>query len=108
MAYEYHVIPAPAKGRKVPGAKTPDARYAAALVEVLNAQAAEGWDYVRAEVLPCAERQGLTGSRTVYVNVLVFRRPLDRVADLVAPAPTGDAEAAMRRLSAPGPGQDDL
>ncbi len=72
--FEYRVIPAPASGRKAKGAKSADARYAAALSDVLNAEAAEGWEFVRAEVLPCAERQGLTGSRTVYVNVLVFRR----------------------------------
>ncbi len=36
---------------------------------------AEGWEYVRADVLPSEERSGLTGRTTVYHNVLVFRRP---------------------------------
>lgn len=35
----------------------------------------------RAEVLPCEERQGLTGSKTVFANVLIFRRELDDDAD---------------------------
>ena len=74
MAFEYHVIPAPAKGRKARGAGSPDARYALALAEALNDEARNGWEFVRAEVLPSQEKQGLTGSRTVYVNVLVFRR----------------------------------
>lgn len=83
MAFEYHVIPAPAKGQKDKGAKTADARYAVALAQVLNAEAAQGWEFVRAEVLPCDERQGLTGSKTVFVNVLVFRREVDDTTDEV-------------------------
>ncbi|WP_138466839.1 DUF4177 domain-containing protein [Poseidonocella sp. HB161398] len=87
MTYEYHVIPAPERGQKAKGAKTPDARYAAALAEVLNAEAAAGWEFQRAEVLPCQEKQGLTGSKTVYVNVLVFRRPAAAAAAGTAAAP---------------------
>ncbi len=90
MSYEYHVIPAPERGRKAKGAKTPDARYAAALAEVLNAQSAEGWEFQRAEVLPSQEKQGLTGSRTVYVNVLVFRRPATGPLPAAAPDEPGE------------------
>ncbi|MEM8555096.1 MAG: DUF4177 domain-containing protein [Pseudomonadota bacterium] len=92
MAHEYRVIPAPAKGTKAPGAKTPDARYAAALAQVLNDEAADGWEFVRAEVLPTEERQGLTGSKTVFVNVLVFRRAVFEQAD-------PSTEAALRMLA---------
>ncbi|WP_253949106.1 DUF4177 domain-containing protein [Mangrovicoccus sp. HB161399] len=95
MSYEYQVIPAPERGRKARGAKTPDARYAAALAEVLNAQSAEGWEFQRAEVLPSQEKQGLTGSRTVYVNVLVFRRPA-----------SGGSPSALPAAAAEVPGED--
>ncbi|WP_236638515.1 DUF4177 domain-containing protein [Mangrovicoccus ximenensis] len=89
MSYEYHVIPAPERGQKARGAKTPDARYAAALAEVLNAQSSEGWEFQRAEVLPSQEKQGLTGSRTVYVNVLIFRRPAAGTAPAALPESPG-------------------
>ena len=60
----------------------------AALGSALNAMAAQGWEYVRAETLPSEERSGLTSRTTVWMNVLVFRRA-------VAPAQTA--------VAAPGP-----
>jgi len=77
MRYEYLVVPAPLRGQKLKGAKTPEARFAAAMADILNDQARAGWEYIRSDVLPSEERQGLTGSRTVFVNMLVFRRPVD-------------------------------
>ena len=47
--YEYTVIPAPDRGDRSKGAKTPTERYAAALAEAINTMAADGWDYLRAE-----------------------------------------------------------
>jgi len=72
--YEYKVIPAPSKGRKAPGVKTAEARFALGVQEAMNEQAAEGWQYLRADLLPSEERQGLTSSQTVYRSVLVFQR----------------------------------
>lgn len=77
QAYEYRVVPAPNRGRKARGAKTTPERFALALSEAMNAQAADGWEFVRADTLPCEERSGLTGRAIVPVNVLVFRRALD-------------------------------
>lgn len=74
MRYEYSVIAAPTRTEKAREAKTPTDRYALALTATLNRMAAEGWDYLRADVLPSEERSGLTGRATVYHNVLVFRR----------------------------------
>lgn len=73
--YEYSVIAAPTRGDKAKDARTPTERYALALAGELNRMAAEGWEYLRADVLPSEERSGLTGRTTVYHNVLVFRRP---------------------------------
>lgn len=81
MRYEYHVIPAPAKGQKEKGAKSSEARYAVALAAVLNEQAARGWIFVRAETLPMVERKGLWGSHTTYVSSLIFRREIDELTD---------------------------
>jgi hypothetical protein len=72
--FEYKVIPAPRRGEKARGVKTTEDRFAYALTQLMNQLGAEGWDYVRADALPCEERVGLTGSRTTFQNVLVFRR----------------------------------
>lgn len=72
--FEYKVIPAPSKGRKVAGVKAPEARFAQTLEAEINDLAAEGWDYLRSDILPSEERQGLTSTHTVYRSVLVFRR----------------------------------
>lgn len=75
--YEYRVIPAPAKGRKAAGVKGAEARFAHTLEQVINDMAASGWEYLRADILPSEERQGLTSTQTVYRSILVFRRRLD-------------------------------
>ena len=81
--FEYRVIPAPSRGEKAKDAKTPTDRYSVALTAELNRMAQDGWEYVRADVLPSEERSGLTGRSTVYHNLLVFRRN--------APAPAAAA-----------------
>ena len=73
-AYEYKVVPAPAKGQKGKGVKTGEARFALALETLMNEMATEGWEYQRAETLPSQERSGIAGSVTEWRNVLVFRR----------------------------------
>lgn len=86
--YEYKVVPAPAKGRKGPGVKGPEARFAHGLQELMNEMGAAGWEYQRADILPSTERQGLTSSQTVYRSVLVFRRL--RAEDETAPLAVSD------------------
>lgn len=94
QAYEYTVLPAPNRGEKVRGARTGVERFAHALTMEINRMAQAGWEYVRAETLPCEERSGLTSRTTVYHNVLVFRRAL-------APAhPHHEAAPAQRPLAA--------
>ncbi|SEK39118.1 hypothetical protein SAMN05421666_1601 [Roseovarius nanhaiticus] len=73
-SFEYKVIPAPTKGTKAPGVKSGEGRFAATVEGTLNAQAADGWEYLRTDILPSDERQGLTGSQTVYRTLMVFRR----------------------------------
>ena len=89
--YEYKVVPAPHRGVRAKGVKGNEARFALSLGNAMNAQAAEGWEYVRAETLPCEERSGLTGKTTTFMNMLVFRRPVEVAAavetPVAAPAP---------------------
>ena len=85
--YEFKVIPAPRKGDKQPGLKTVEDRFAAALTALMNQMGRDGWDYVRADTLPVDERSGLTGVKTSFQNMLVFRRVLEEVAEAPAPSP---------------------
>ncbi|MGO4909695.1 DUF4177 domain-containing protein [Pseudorhodobacter sp. W20_MBD10_FR17] len=75
-SFEYQVVPAPKKGEKSKGAKTPADRFALALTTLMNKMGVLGWEYIRSDILPCEERVGLTGSKSVYQNMLVFRREL--------------------------------
>ncbi len=81
--FEYQVVPAPRKGEKAKAAKTAPERFAVALTHVMNDMAAQGWEYVRSDTLPCEERVGFTGKTTVFQNMLVFRREI-AVVDAVS------------------------
>lgn len=112
--FEYQAVPAPTRGTKAKGAKSTEDRFALSLTDVLNEMAAEGWEYVRAETLPCDERKGLTGTQTTYQNVLIFKRykheaqplPLDgRTTSRPLPAESADPfeepEAAPEPMAPP-------
>ena len=72
--FEYKAVPAPHQGKKARGVKTTEDRFALSMTDALNEMAGDGWEYVRAETLPCDERKGLTGTQTTYQNLLIFRR----------------------------------
>jgi len=90
--YEYKIVPAPSRGTKAKGVKTPEGRFAHTLESLLNELAGEGWEFQRAELLPSDERSGLAGSTTNWRNVLVFRRALmdEAAIDVPVVAPVGD------------------
>ena len=79
--YEYKVVPAPHRGEKARGVKTPEARFALAVETLMNRMAEDGWEYLRAETLPSEERAGLTSTTTQWRNLLVFRRRLAEEAE---------------------------
>lgn len=85
--YEYRVVPAPRRGEKARGVRTTEERFALALTSLMNELGAGGWEYLRADALPCDERAGLTGTKTSYQNMLVFRRVLAEAAAVAPPAP---------------------
>ena len=91
MSYEYRVVPAPNRGEKARGVKTTSDRFALALTGVMNTLGREGWEYLRADTLPCEERVGLTGSKSTFQHLLVFRRAVappasvEIMAELVIP-----------------------
>ncbi len=120
--FEFKVIPAPKRGEKARGVKTTEERFALALTSLMNQLGAEGWDYVRADTLPCEERVGLTGTKATFQNVLVFRREIEALAPhapggtrllLQEPIPAaprlGPAEAPLPgNAPALGPAKSDL
>jgi hypothetical protein len=119
--FEFKVIPAPKRGEKARGVKTTEERFALALTSLMNQLGAEGWDYVRADALPCEERVGLTGTKTTFQNVLVFRRVIESLSpelpsarlllqEPVAAAPRlGPAEVPLPgNAPALGPAKPDL
>lgn len=90
QSYEYKVVPAPRRGEKAKGAKSGEDRFALALMRVMNDLGADGWEYLRADTLPCDERAGLTGVKTSFMNMLVFRRALATGAVAPPPQPAMD------------------
>ena len=61
----------------------------------------DGWEYLRAETLPCEERAGFTKTRIVEQTMLVFRRPLSGSAALAATL--SDHPAAPKAIAAEAP-----
>ena len=82
--FEYRVVPAPKKAERVKGMKSTQDRFAHALTQLMNEAGRDGWDYLRADTLPCEERVGLTGRTTTFQHMLVFCRPLAGVTQPVA------------------------
>lgn len=107
--YEYKVVPAPVKAEKAKGLKGTQAKFAHTLMALMNELGRDGWEYQRADALPCEERSGLTGKTTTFQNMLIFRRALAveeaQVEAPFVPAPTPQspeeiAAAAAASLSA--------
>jgi len=47
--YEYKVIPTPRRAKRAKGVKGEAARFANVLTDAMNVEAAEGWEFVRAQ-----------------------------------------------------------
>lgn len=100
--YEYKVIPGPRKAEKAKGLKTAEDRFAHALTTLMNDLGRDGWEYQRSDTLPCDERVGLTGSKTTFQTVLVFRRAID-AGSLPAALPEGSSAPVVPVIEVPPP-----
>ncbi len=104
--YEYKVIPAPGTGAKGRKHGTDDAYFSRVFETALNAQAAQGWEFLRSETVPFQHRQRFTGRVSVsHEAMLVFRRAADP-ATAHLPRLSGAAQtppAPPLRAAAPGP-----
>ncbi|MSU90544.1 hypothetical protein GE300_13110 [Rhodobacteraceae bacterium 2CG4] len=103
--FEYKVVAAPRRAKRAKGAKTPAERFAFMLSEVMNAEARDGWEYLRADTLPAEEKKGMLSNPTeVYQTVLVFRRPVSSVVSEPAVA----RRNAARAVEAEAPTEDEV
>lgn len=83
--YDYKVIPAPKKLKRVKGVSGADELFAVTLTDVINEVARQGWEYVRAERLPAEPPRGwLRAAQAEELAVLVFRRPREHLAPRIA------------------------
>ncbi|MEL7027600.1 MAG: DUF4177 domain-containing protein [Pseudomonadota bacterium] len=98
--FEYKIVPAPDRAKKIKGAKGAEARFAATLEEALNTLGQDGWEFVRTEIFQIEERTGLTGKKQIDRQVMVFRREDNivepaRVEPSVEPVPTPQENEAV-------------
>ncbi|MEM6906019.1 MAG: DUF4177 domain-containing protein [Pseudomonadota bacterium] len=111
MRFEYKAVGAPERGRKKKGAKTRSDRAAAAFEELLQANAVDGWEYLRTDLIPVEERPGMFSRvRESHRAVMVFRRALPDPreaaptgARIVRPTPVAAPAAVAEPAPAPAP-----
>ena len=92
MTFEYRCVAGPT----IVAVRSSKARDQAvkAFEEIMNAQAAEGWEYVGIDEFHVSEPQGLLSRKRVYVpsKILVFRRQKAISVSLAAAPPAAIAE----------------
>jgi hypothetical protein len=109
--FDYKVVPAPRKLKRIPGMNSSADLCAATLAETLNAVARDGWEYVRAEQITAAQDGGWFRRGTEVVEtVLIFRRPHETVSPRIfvageerAPAAEPPIRPLGERLQGAGP-----
>jgi hypothetical protein len=91
--YHYKAIAAPRRPGRWKGVAKGADSYARTLEEAIAEQAAQGWEYLRAETLPSEEKSGWLARRTTVIHsILIFRRPAEGAAT-AAPEPEASAPA---------------
>jgi hypothetical protein len=95
MSFEYKTVGAPERAKRKRGLRTGSDRAAAAFDDVLQAEAVDGWEYLRTDLLPVTDRAGWFGrAREMHRAVMVFRRPLKRAQESETAVSTRAAPAA--------------
>ena len=97
--YEYKVVPAPRRAKKVRGVKATEDLFAMTLTDAINEVARQGWEYVRVEHL-AAEAPGgwFRGGASGEQTVLVFRRDREALGPRLAAVRT-DPDAGAPAMS---------
>ena len=86
--FDYKVVPAPQRVKKVRGITDAADLFALTLTDAINEVARQGWEYVRAERM-VAEAPGgfLRKAAASEQTMLVFRRPREHLSPRLAAAP---------------------
>ena len=85
--FDYKVVPAPQRVKKVRGVTGAADLFALTLTDAINEVARQGWEYVRAETM-VAEAPGgfLRKAAASEQTMLVFRRPREQLSPRMAAA----------------------
>lgn len=101
--YDYKVVPAPRRTRKVKGIKGPDELFAHTLAEAINEVARQGWEYVRAETLTVeAPRGWFRRGASAEQAVLIFRRVREALGPRLAAVPSAGTAGREPELATVG------
>lgn len=104
--YDYKVVPAPRRARKVKGVSAAHDLFALTLTEAINEVARQGWEYCGSETLTSEAPSGWFRRGSVEdQSVLVFRRPREHLSPRLAAAPVEPAAAPADLLMGPGEGR---
>lgn len=100
--YTYKTVAAPRRLKKVKGVKGQDALLAHSVEDLIAVEAAQGWEYLRADTFPVEEKGSWFSKLAVTERaVLVFRKPI-----AVQPAQPAPQQAAPARPAPhPAPAQ---
>ena len=96
--YEFQVVPAPSRARKLTDLTRGQDVYCATITDILTDMGLAGWEFVGAETLPHYQRRMFFFSSYSEMTCLVFRREIER---LVAPSNRLQGEIfAPKRIAA--------
>jgi hypothetical protein len=75
MSFEYKCVGAPERVKRQRGVRSRSERVALAMQEIISAEAVDGWEYLRTDLVPVEEKAGFFGRmHEVQRAVLIFRR----------------------------------
>lgn len=80
-SYEFQVVPAPERVRKLTDLTKDQDRFCATVTDILTDMGLAGWEFVGAETLPYRERRMFLFSRQMHKSCLVFRREIQKMIE---------------------------
>ena len=93
--YSYKTVAAPRRLKKIKGVKGKDALLARTVEDLIAVEAAQGWEYQRADMFPVDEKSGFfSKSSTEMRAVLIFRKAAPSAQPQVPPQPVAQTMAA--------------
>ena len=75
--YEFKVLPAPRRAKRLKGLTRGDNRFCATITEFLNENSLEGWEFIGFETMPLEQRRFLFLTYFSECACLIFRREIE-------------------------------